>query len=38
VLVTHLAAERDVQATIADLRQLDVVDRVGTLLRVVGNE
>jgi homoserine dehydrogenase len=38
VLVTHLAAERDVQATITDLRQLDVVDRVGTLLRVVGNE
>ncbi len=38
VLVTHMAAERDVQATIADLRQLDVVDRVGTLLRVVGNE
>ena len=38
VLVTHLAAERDVQATIADLRHLDVVDRVGTLLRVVGNE
>jgi homoserine dehydrogenase len=38
VLVTHTAAERDVQATIHDLRQLDVVDRVGTLLRVVGPE
>ncbi|HWC12404.1 MAG TPA: homoserine dehydrogenase, partial [Acidimicrobiales bacterium] len=38
VIVTHMAAERDVQATIADLRHLDVVDRVGTLLRVVGNE
>jgi homoserine dehydrogenase len=38
VLVTHMAAERDVQATIADLRQLDVVDKVGTLLRVVGRE
>ncbi len=38
VLVTHMAAERDVQATIADLRHLDVVDRVGTLLRVVGSE
>ena len=38
VLVTHTAAERDVQATIHDLRQLDVVDRVGTLLRVVGSE
>jgi homoserine dehydrogenase len=38
VLVTHTAAESDVQATIADLRGLDVVDRVGTLLRVVGQE
>ena len=38
VLVTHTAAERDMQATIHDLRQLDVVDRVGTLLRVVGSE
>jgi len=37
VLVTHTAAERDVQATIADLRLLDEVDRVGTLLRVVGS-
>jgi homoserine dehydrogenase len=38
VLVTHLAAEHDVQATIQDLEGLDVVDRVGTLLRVVGTE
>ncbi|MGI8778381.1 MAG: homoserine dehydrogenase [Acidimicrobiales bacterium] len=38
VLVTHIAAERDVQATLADLRQLDEVDRVGTLLRVIGPE
>ena len=38
VLVTHTAAERDMQATIAELRHLDVVDRVGTLLRVVGPE
>jgi homoserine dehydrogenase len=38
VLVTHLAAERDVQATLTDLRQLDDVDRVGTLLRVIGRE
>lgn len=36
VLVTHTAAERDMQATLNDLRHLDVVDRVGTLLRVVG--
>ena len=38
VLVTHTAAERDVQATLAELRELDVVDRLGTLLRVIGPE
>ena len=37
VLVTHTAEERAMQATLGDLRQLDVVDRVGTLLRVVGD-
>ena len=36
VFVTHTARERDVQATLHDLRELDVVDRVGTLLRVIG--
>ena len=38
VLVTHTARERDMQATVSALRRLDVVDRVGTLLRVVGAE
>jgi homoserine dehydrogenase len=38
VLVTHIACERDMQATVADLRQLDSVDRVGSLLRVIGPE
>jgi homoserine dehydrogenase len=38
VLVTHTALERDMQATVADLRTLDQVDRVGTLLRVIGAE
>ena len=38
VLVTHTALERDMQATVADLRELDSVDRVGTLLRVIGAE
>ncbi|MDQ4069840.1 MAG: homoserine dehydrogenase [Actinomycetota bacterium] len=38
VLVTHTAIERDMQATVADLRELDSVDRVGTLLRVIGAE
>ena len=38
VLVTHTALERDMQATVAELRDLDSVDRVGTLLRVIGAE
>ena len=38
VLVTHTALERDMQATVADLRELEVVDRVGSLLRVIGPE
>ncbi len=38
VLVTHTALERDMQATVAELRELDHVDRVGTLLRVIGGE
>ena len=36
VFITHTARERDVQATLHDLRQLDVVKRIGSLLRVVG--
>jgi homoserine dehydrogenase len=36
VFVTHPAFERDVQACLHDLRQLDVVEQVGGLLRVVG--
>ena len=38
IFMTHTARERDVQATIAGLRQLDAVDRIGTLLRVIGPE
>jgi len=38
VLVTHTALERDMQATLAELRDIDAVDRVGTLLRVIGAE
>jgi homoserine dehydrogenase len=38
VLVTHTAFERDMQATVAELRELEQVDRVGTLLRVIGGE
>ena len=35
IFITHEAVERDVQATLHDLRELDVVDRVGTVLRVI---
>jgi homoserine dehydrogenase len=35
VFITHDAREADVQATLRDLRQLDVVRRVGGVLRVV---
>ena len=38
VLVTHTTTERDMQATLQGFRESDVVDRVGTLLRVVGPE
>jgi homoserine dehydrogenase len=36
VFITHEAREADVQATLRDLRDLDVVKRVGGLLRVIG--
>ncbi len=36
VFVTHPAFERDMQACLGELRHLDVVHRVGSLLRVVG--
>jgi homoserine dehydrogenase len=38
VFITHTARERDMQATLATLRGLDAVDRVGSLLRVVEAE
>jgi hypothetical protein len=33
--ITHTATERDVQATLSELRPLDVVDAIGGLIRVV---
>jgi len=36
VFITHQAVEREVQACLAELRALDVVSSVGTLLRVLG--
>jgi homoserine dehydrogenase len=38
VLVTHLAKERDVQATLASLRKLDAVTSLGSVMRVEGEE
>ncbi len=35
IFITHDAAESDIQATLADLRGLDAVDRVTSVLRVV---
>jgi len=37
VFITHQALEADVQATVRSLRDLDVVRRVGGLLRVIGS-
>jgi homoserine dehydrogenase len=37
VFITHDAKESDVQATVHGLRELDVVRRVGGLLRVIGS-
>ena len=36
VFVTHRAREGDVRATLADLGDLDVVDRIGGVMRIVG--
>ncbi len=38
IFVTHLAREASVAATIHAVRELDVVHRVGSVLRVVGGE
>ncbi|MDQ1398360.1 MAG: homoserine dehydrogenase, partial [Acidimicrobiaceae bacterium] len=38
VIIVHPALERDVQACLHDLRQLDVVDRTSGLLRVVDSQ
>jgi len=36
VFITHEAMESAVQACLRELRELDVVKRVGSLLRVIG--
>ena len=37
VFITHSAREADVQATVRQLRDLDVVHRVGGFIRVIGS-
>ena len=37
VFITHVAKESSVQATVRELRELDVVSQVGGLLRVIGS-
>jgi homoserine dehydrogenase len=36
IFITHIAREADVQATLHDLRALDAIHTIGTVLRVVG--
>jgi homoserine dehydrogenase len=38
VFVTHRAREADVRATLSDLRAVEAVHRIGSVLRVVGDE
>lgn len=38
IFITHRAREADVQATLAGLRALEAVDRIGSVLRVVSDE
>ena len=38
IFITHLARERDVRATMRDLRDLDAVDSIGSMLRVIGGD
>jgi len=38
IFVTHKARERDLEATMHEVRALDVVHKVGSILRVVGED
>jgi homoserine dehydrogenase len=38
IFVTHLAREADLRATVNAVRELDIVERVGTVLRAIGAE
>ena len=36
IFITHVAREADVQATLHDLRELDVIHAINSVLRVIG--
>jgi len=38
IFITHEATERDVQACLSDLRRLEPVGRVASVLRVIGTD
>lgn len=38
IFITHKAREADVQATLEDLRELDVIHRITSVLRVIGDD
>ncbi len=38
IFITHRALEADVRATLRDLRELDVIRRIGSVLRVIDDE
>jgi homoserine dehydrogenase len=38
ILITHQAREADVQATLEDIRGLDVILNVTSVLRVIGTD
>jgi len=38
IFITHRARGADVEATLRDLRALDAVDRIGSVVRVVGDD
>jgi homoserine dehydrogenase len=38
IFITHRAREADVRATLHGLDALDAVDRIGSVLRVVGGD
>jgi homoserine dehydrogenase len=37
-IVTHTAQEREMRAVLAEVRELDVVDRVQSVIRVIGED